>query len=69
MATSPLLSRADEVMVDDYIAVQDHNENAVVLRVNSLEEVGDDVIINDRLTISAGNMVVRLGKAFTVSTT
>ena len=68
-ALSPLLSRADEITIGDYIAVQNHLLDTVVIRVNSLEEIGDDVIINDRLTTSVGNQVVRLGKNFTVVTT
>jgi hypothetical protein len=68
-ALSPLLSRADEITIGDYIAVQNHLLDTVVMRVNSLEEIGDDVIINDRLTTSVGNQVVRLGKNFTVVTT
>jgi hypothetical protein len=67
-ALSPLLSRADELALGDYIAVQNHLLDTVVMRVNSLEEIGDDVIINDRLTTSVGNQVVRLGKNFTVVT-
>jgi hypothetical protein len=68
-ALSPLLSRADEITIGDYIAVQNHLLDTVVIRVNSLEEIGDDIVINDRLTISVGNQVVRLGKTFTVATT
>lgn len=68
MATSPLLSRADCVMLGDYIAVRDHDNNPVILRVNSLEVTGEDVTINKRITISGGNMVVCLGKAFIVAT-
>jgi hypothetical protein len=68
-ALSPLLSRADELALGDYIAVQNHLLDTVVMRVNSLEEIGDDIIINDRLTTSVGNQVVRLGKTFTVVTT
>jgi hypothetical protein len=67
-ALSPLLSRADELALGDYIAVQNHLLDTVVMRVNSLEEIGDDVIINDRLTTSVSNQVVRLGKTFTVVT-
>lgn len=67
-ALSPLVSRVDEVAIGDYIAVQNHLLDTVVIRVNSLEEVGDDIIINDRLTTSVGNQVVRLGKTFTVVT-
>ena len=67
-APSPLTSRADELMLGDFIAIQDHLENTVIVRVNSLEYVGDDVIINGRTTTSVGNLVVRLGKAFIVTT-
>lgn len=69
MASSPLLSRADAVTLGDYIAVQDHNENSVIICVNSIEQVGEDVEINNRLSISGGNLVVRLGKSFTISST
>lgn len=67
MATSPLLSRADEITLGDYIAVHDYQGNSVIILVVSIERVGDDVIFNDALTISEGNLVVRLGKSFTIS--
>jgi hypothetical protein len=60
------MSRADSISIGDYIAVQDHNDNSVIVRVSSIEEVGDDVTFNDRITTSAGNLVVRLGKSFVV---
>lgn len=68
MVTEGFIRRADDLSVGDFIVSREWTGEVVVYKINDIQVVGDDVVLNNGMTtMSVGTLVVCLGRFFTVA--